>query len=114
MVQATGHDSYGLTTLMVWSPVPFSVDQLVAGRHSLPLAGSSSRRESFQLIHDLNSAAVEHSAACVGWLVQLVLISLNPLVVCRAFKAACQKYPVWFLLFYLSPAKFFGSDSLIF
>lgn len=70
----------GLTRSMVWSPVPFSVDQLVAGRHPLPLAGSSSRRDSFQPIHDFNSAAVEHSAPCVGWLVQLVLNSLTPML----------------------------------
>ena len=73
MVQATGHDSYGLTTLMVWSPVPFSVEQLVAGRRPPRITGSSSRRESSHPIHDFNSAAVEQPAACVGWCVQLVL-----------------------------------------
>ena len=70
----------GVTRSMFWFPVPFSVEQLVAGRRPPRITGSSSRRESFQPIHDFNSAAMEQPAACVGSLVQLVLISLTAML----------------------------------
>ena len=42
----------GVTRSMFWFPVPFSVEPLVAGRRPPRITGSSSRRESFQPIHD--------------------------------------------------------------